>query len=351
MDLKLRQRGRASVQFVAAVGGALRPARLAVDRALLERGLTPDVLDDDLDRRQVQIEAALADSTVFAAQSGVHEWLSAWHGATAIEAFEEVRDEVVPRLKALGERGPVTLEATLGDAVPEYCRDVPFHGTGAWDGHDYMGFVHGELVHRRQVAKNFPGDIYAQRRDVLAVLPRRDHRRILELGTSSGNFTVALTQAYPDAEITGVDVSLRMLEQAQRVGNALGARWRLYQRAAEDTRFPAGHFDLVCGYSLGHEVPAGTLRAILAEALRVLAPGGDLLLADVVPLAAQDKLQQWWAVHAAERDVEPYWREFCSLDLARLAIEAGFERASYGGRPPRGFPYVLVATKPAGARA
>jgi ubiquinone/menaquinone biosynthesis C-methylase UbiE len=347
MELHPKQRGRASLEFVAAVGGTLGPARRGIDRELAARGLTPDALAADLDERLVQVREALATSPAFAAESGVHAWMSAWHGPAAIEAFEELRPALEPALRALNAQGPVTLEPTLGENLPAYCRDVPFHGTGAWDGHDFMGFVHGEFVHRRQVARNFGGDIYAQRQAVLDELPRRDYRRVLEIGTSSGNYTVALTRAFPDAEIVGLDVSRRMLEQAQRVGNQLGARWTLYQRAAEDTGLPSGHFDLVTGYALGHEVPADTLRAILAEALRLLTPGGSLLLADVVPFAAQDRLQQWWAYHGAERGVEPYWKEFCSLDLAALATEAGFEDARYFGRGPRQFPHVLVARKPA----
>ena len=35
--------------------------------------------------------------------------------------------------------------------------------------------------------------------------PRRDYRKILELGTSSGHYTVALSEVFPEAEIWGVD--------------------------------------------------------------------------------------------------------------------------------------------------
>ena len=105
--------------------------------------------------------------------------------------------------------------------------------------------VHGELIHRKLVARNFGGDIYDQRRGFLDALRRDHYPRILELATSSGNLTVALSRRFPQADVTGLDTSLRMLEQAQRVGNALGHAWTLVQRPAESTGFADASFDLV----------------------------------------------------------------------------------------------------------
>lgn len=131
-----------------------------------------------------------------------------------------------------------------------------------------------------------------------------------------------------------------MLEHAQRIGNELGQAWRLYQRAGEATGFEAVSVHLVTYYSLGHELPERALRALLREAWRVLAPGGEILFGDVIPYLAQDPLAQAWADHEARTGGEPYWREYCSLDLALCANEAGFERARYfQAKTPRRFPF------------
>ena len=56
--------------------------------------------------------------------------------------------------------------------APEYWDGFEFHkSAGGWDGHDYMGFVHGELIHRRMVNPNFAGLIYATRKSVAEAAP------------------------------------------------------------------------------------------------------------------------------------------------------------------------------------
>ncbi len=346
MQADLQQRGRASMDFLAAFGGVLGATRRAIGTELAEVGIVPEALADDFDTRLAQFEAALVAAPTAARYFALRDWMSSHHGPIAMEAFEELRPSIEPALQALQQRGPTTLERAAADPTPDYARGVAFHGTATWDGHDYMGFVHGELIHRRMVARNFGGDIYAQRRGMLGELQRDQYPRILELGTSSGNLTVALSRQFPKATITGLDMSLRMLEQAQRVGNELGQAWRLVQRTAEATGFEAASFELVAAYSFGHEMPERALRQILREAWRVLTPGGELIIGDVLPFSSQDKLAQCWAQFEAVHGGEPYWRDFCSLDMAAVATEEGFAEARYFAQGERRFPFVLHALKP-----
>lgn len=89
---------------------------------------------------------------------------------------------------------------------------------------------------------------------------------------------------YPgDVALTGVDLSPAMLEIAQRRARELGRPVDLRRGDAEALEFTAASFDSVlCTFSLC-SIPDD--RRAVAEMIRVLRPGGALLLADHVVAA------------------------------------------------------------------
>jgi SAM-dependent methyltransferase len=346
MEFELAQRGRALIDFEVAVRQRANRLQVEAEHELAGKGITADTLPDKMDERHAVIDAALADSGRWRTRALLAEWSSREHGAACEEAFEEVSGAIVPSLERL-RHGPTTLEQDPSFVPPAYWSEIWFHRTkGGWDASPFNGFVHGELVHKRYVSKVFPGDIYAMRRRVLELLPRSDYARILELGTSSGHYTVALSERFPDAEIAGVDLSLRMLEQAQRVGNEMGKRWKLYVRAGEDTGFEPDSFDLVTSYAIHHELPPKIIRQWFDEAMRVLEPGGDLLMVDVPRYADLDRMAAWRFDWAAKWGGEPFWRPSAMLDLGALARDAGFADVRTGTLPG-GNPYYVSARKAA----
>lgn len=349
MKVELRQRGRASVDFLADLGawsGGLSPT---INASMASRGLVDEGLAEDLDQRLEQVESGMADSLPFFAWSQIGEFLSERHGRAAIEAFEEIREDMLPEFERL-KSGPSTITRAAQDPTPGYAEGVEFHRThGGWDGHPHQGFIHGELIHRKYVAKNYPGDIFDQRREILGELPRQDYKRIFEMGTSSGHFTVPLQETFPDAQICGCDMSAIMLEQAQRTANERGWSWKLLQVPAEDTGLESGSFDLVASYILMHEMPASAIRAIFKEAFRLLEPGGDMIMSDVRPFRDMDRLTEWRAYYLAVNGGEPHWLEAATIDLKATAEEVGFVNARSYGLEPMRYPWVTVAHKPESA--
>ena len=338
------QRGRASLDFLVQLARAMKGVRGQVEAELQAAVPEPEALAEDLDERDAAISARLASSPNWRVSELVGEWQSRMHGLFAREAFEEVEDQLAPDLERLQSKGPARLVARAqGESAPDYWRGVNFHRTaGGWDDHPMQGYIHGEIVHRRMVEALFPGGIFRQRRALAASAPRAHYRRILDMGASTGHFTEALQETYPDAEIVGVDLSLRALEHAERVANAHGWAWQLYQRPAEDTGFESESFDLVASYILLHEIPADVIRAVFAEAFRLLEPGGDMIMSDVTRYADMDKLAVWRADRGARLGGEPHWRGSASLDLAQVAREAGFADVVAEGI----YPHVVRGRKP-----
>ena len=347
MEFSLRQRGRALMDFEVTARQTASSLQQQVERDLESAGITAETLPENMQARHDMIDEALAQSHRYQARALLGEWCAKEHGRAAEQAFGEIAEDIVPELEALREGG-TTLSNHDIDA-PDYWTTVWFHRTrGGWDASDYNGFVHGELVHKRYVSKIFPGDVYGNRRLVLRELPKDRYDRILEIGTSSGHHTVAISEVFPDARVTGVDPSLRMLEQAQRVGNELGQSWDLHVGIGEDLAlFEDGAFDLVTAYAIHHEMPPKAISAIFAEAFRVLEPGGDMIMADVARTQSLDRLTAWRFDWTAKWGGEPFWRPTACLDFAPLAREAGFVDVRAWQPNPGRDPYIVYGRKPA----
>lgn len=338
LSARLDQRGRASVDFIGLLGRRNNGLRETYPAILAEAGMVEDDLPDDLDERAAALRPLMAAHPAFQTQQLLGEYHARNHGPIAAEAFHRISDTL-----PIDVEGPAQLHLDPDLPLPKYWRGVDFHRTaGGWDAEEHTGYIHAEIVHRKMVEKIFPGGIVKTREMTAAKAPQAAYADILEMGCSTGHFTQALATIYPDAQITGVELSRRGLEHCARVANARGAAWRLYQRPAEDTRLAPDSFDLVASYILLHEVPAATVQEIFNEAFRVLKPGGDLLMADVTRFADMGKLAVWRQDLIARMGGEPFWRETAQLDLAEIAANAGFENVTATGI----FPHIVQGIKP-----
>lgn len=344
IDVTITQRGRARIDFEVGVRLAAKRRQQACEALLAERGVTAATLPEDMDARHALIDDTLSDVAAWRTHAWLGDWSAREHGRVCEDAFEEVRDHVAPALDALMQ-GPGHLMDS--DAPkPRYWSEIWFHRTrGGWDASPYNGYIHGEFVHRRYVSRIFPGDIYAQRRQVLDVLGGFAPVGIVEFGTSSGHYTMALAERFPGAKIIGIDPSRRMLEQALRVGNSLDRAWDLRVGVGEDNGLPDESADLVTSYAVHHELPPRIILRWFEEAMRLLRPGGMILMADVPRYADLDRLAAWRFDRAAKWGGEPFWRASAQMDLGECARAAGFVDVSAGALPPLGNPYYVAGRK------
>lgn len=105
--------------------------------------------------------------------------------------------------------------------------------------------------------------------------------RILDVGAGAGDTAFALAEAFPDAELLGLDASEPILQIArdQAAERGLAQRVRLVRGDAQQMPFADDSLDAVVGHDTLHCV--GDPVAMLRECQRVLKPGGTLLLSNI----------------------------------------------------------------------
>ncbi|CAH2600638.1 Phosphatidylethanolamine N-methyltransferase [Rhodovastum atsumiense] len=130
------------------------------------------------------------------------------------------------------------------------------------------------------------------RRRAVAEVNRLPGSRVLEVGVGTG---LALPHYRPEKRITGIDLSVDMLERARsRVEReSLSNVTALLEMDAEATGFPDGSFDIAVGMFVASVVP--NPRRLLAEMKRVVRPGGHILF---VNHFAAERGPRWWVERA-----------------------------------------------------
>lgn len=134
----------------------------------------------------------------------------------------------------------------------------------------------------------------AMRRDYLSRIAFRRDARVLEVGSGTGPVCRELAGWPGIGHVVGVDPSLFLVERARELAAAM-PNLRFEQADGRDLPFEASSFDLVVFHTTLCHVPGP--EAALAEANRVLRPGGWLAIFDgdyataTVALASNDPLQ------------------------------------------------------------
>lgn len=161
-------------------------------------------------------------------------------------------------------------------------------------------------------------------------------RRILDLGCGLGHNVLPMAAAFPDAEITAVDVGAPMLRYGAARAASLGIdNVTFVQADATDLgEFADAGFDWIQSTMFLHETSRKALRLIMAECRRLIAPGGLVIhieqprYDDEMPVFEQ-AMRDWDAFN----NNEPFWTKLHEIDLDQCLIDAGFkpEELLHGG--------------------
>lgn len=172
--------------------------------------------------------------------------------------------------------------------------------------------------------------------DVLKAQLPKVPNGIVDLGCSVGMSTFALQKTFPNAKITGVDLSPYFLAvadyQTQRSDSQNSPTW--VHAAAESTGLPSASFDLVSACLMFHELPRGAAIEILQEAKRLLRPGGHLAIMDMNPQSEiYAKMPPY--ILTLLKSTEPYMDDYFSFDLEGAIVQAGFTQPTLICNTPR----------------
>jgi ubiquinone/menaquinone biosynthesis C-methylase UbiE len=144
--------------------------------------------------------------------------------------------------------------------------------------------------------------------------------RALDVACGAGFLALALARCA--GEVAGVDLSERMLAEAEHLRTAQRAENVAFLRGdAEHLSFGDGRFQAVTCKLAFHYFP-GAARA-LSEMRRVLIPRGRLALMDRV--ASEDPEQRAWHIRIERARTPTKLRLYAPSEVGRLLQEAGFQ--------------------------
>ncbi len=134
----------------------------------------------------------------------------------------------------------------------------------------------------------WPQELPLLRRYALPSAPR-----VLDAGCGTGEASRRLAEAFPSAEVLGVDIIDAHLEHARSRAAHLGSRVRFEHRTVFGLELPDASFDLTMCRHVIHSIPHA--EQVVAELVRVTRPGG------VVHLLAED----YGMIHFPRRTLDP----------------------------------------------
>ena len=273
-----------------------------------------------------EIERQARQSAAYSLYSWLerHSQQLKYYGRWGIMRWMEAnRDRLACILEAAARRHPERLALDPAFELPEYVRavDTHQHAGGIWsDPDDAFAYETSASAYSFSLFDpNRPMELYAGTAKALS--PQA--KGILDLGCTAGHSTRALARAFPEADITGIDVSgptlmlahLRALEAGQEI------HWR--QANAEALPYAEGSADLVASHWLYHEMPPAAVRRSLKEARRVLSKGGGFMAYDMY-LVPGGAIGRWLLAGYAARNNEPFAHTYAGMDMKKELEAAGF---------------------------
>ncbi len=220
---------------------------------------------------------------------------------TLYDYFHANADRFLSEMEAADRNGPGALVLAPQMAIPDYLRHEIHIQPGGYVGDPFAGHLYQYGTNSFYIGNrghNEQDEIHRAAAARMPVPKDGKVRRILDMGCGIGQFSAALKERFPDAEVWGIDVGAPMVRYAHLRASKLGIGANFAQKLAEESGFPDRHFDIVTSYIMHHEVTAHGTLAIIEEARRVTRPGGVYYPLDFITggtkMPAHQMYGRWW---------------------------------------------------------
>ena len=132
------------------------------------------------------------------------------------------------------------------------------------------------LINQERLVTRIMGGVFPENLDLSHV------SRILDIGCGPGGWVLDVAFEHPQKEVVGIDICQQMIEYARAHAQAQGLNNASFQvmNALEKLAFPDASFDLVNARFINPFMLKESWPALMKEVLRILRPGGTLLLTD-----------------------------------------------------------------------
>ncbi|WP_417685229.1 class I SAM-dependent methyltransferase [Roseibium sp.] len=245
--------------------------------------------------------------------------------ATSRAFFRDVPE--VARRRATGAHQEVFEDRDrFGDTLPRYYRQNFHFQSDGWLSEE------SARLYDFQVDVLFSGATAAMRRRALVpfaeILKRKDQRKLAyaDLACGTGGLLAPALAAFPRLKGIGVDLSEPYLSVARE---RIDCRRASFVNAmAERLPFADNSLDVLSCVFLFHELPPKVRRQVIAEAARVLKPGGSFLFVDSLQSGDVSDYDGLLSLFP-QLFHEPYYTSYLTEDLEGLFAKAGMTRSYF----------------------
>jgi SAM-dependent methyltransferase len=242
-----------------------------------------------------------------------------------IDSVNTQRDDWLRKLEHAEQEGPGSVTYDPEFPMPEYAKVQIHIQPRGYVGDDLAGLYY-DCGTQIFFGGNNAGDAWHRELAERTTLPEDGKvGRVLEIGCSVGQLACELKKRLPDAEVWATDISAPMVRYGHWRAVQQEVDVHFAQMASEALEFPDNHFDLVVSHILFHEIPRPVIEKTLAEAKRVLRPGGTFVLWDFAS-ASEDRPGYGGILGLmdAADNGEPYAPGFVTMNVEKTIEDTGF---------------------------